>query len=237
MLGNSIRFVTRSAALVGAIAIAAAASQAQVAGVANTGAGLTGGSSDPFWHYISGDATSNTAATGAGAVVLSEGNIYTGWPTRASSGNTDRGWIASNDAAYNTNAPLGLNTMRIFVDLTGYNLSSVNLAGNFWADDCTAGVFVNGHAVSGAPSECGANAWQMGGAFAINQTNASSLFQGVNSVDFIYNKTDQYEDGVRVDFTTNQGRLGASTTPEPSSMALLGTGLIGLVPMVRRRRK
>lgn len=28
-----------------------------------------------------------------------------------------------------------------------------------------------------------------------------------------------------------------TTTPEPSSMALIGTGLFGLVPMIRRRRK
>jgi hypothetical protein len=39
------------------------------------------------------------------------------------------------------------------------------------------------------------------------------------------------------DGTTDGVDVAFSSVPEPSSIALLGTGLIGLVPMIRRKRK
>jgi len=56
-----------------------------------------------------------------------------------------------------------------------------------------------------------------------------------NYADFRILTDTRVRDGITADGLTKQEFL--MTTPEPSSVALLGTGLFALVPMVRRRRK
>lgn len=48
---------------------------------------------------------------------------------------------------------------------------------------------------------------------------------------------DQAGSGVSVAVTGHGFAHGATVTPEPSSMALIGTGLIGLAPVFRRKQK
>jgi len=69
--------------------------------------------------------------------------------------------------------------------------------------------------------------------FGSAQTLSTGFVGGVNTLSI--NVTG---DGATDGFIMSVDRFNASqsTVPEPSSMALLGTGLVGLVPVLRRRK-
>ena len=88
-----------------------------------------------------------------------------------------------------------------------------------WTDNAFSGYSLNG----GAETLLGAGT----GSFSGGTPFTLMLGPGTTSVQ-LYSYGDGTTDGVDVAF---------SSVPEPGSMALLGTGLVGLAPMVRRRRR
>jgi hypothetical protein len=122
---------------------------------------------------------------------------------------------------------------RTFFDLTGFNAATAVMSFQCAIDNypVSAGSYfsLNGGAYGGS---CGSsnNGYQFTGANTVN----SGFVAGINNLTF-HVTGDAITDGLVVGDMTLSARA-VTATPEPASIVLLATGLIGVFGVARRRR-
>jgi PEP-CTERM motif-containing protein len=191
-------------------------------------------------------ARSQTAPANTGASANVVGGVDTRWQVSIDNGVT---WFGAFQVQNPPSPPWEANTssyswisatssgsggggsylFRTFFDLTGYDAASASMSFQCAVDnESPSGYFsLNGASYGGT---CGSGS-TTGFKFAGMQTVSSGFMSGLNELRFSVTG-DNTTDGLVVG---NMSLEATSAVPEPTSMALLATGLLGLVPKLRRK--
>jgi len=195
------------------LALACAAAATPLFAQVNSGAGSGGVGTDANWSV-----SWTGLASGSAAQAFVVTSPPSAWPNTA----PNSYWISSNaTASLSPNTSDNAHNYDYIFSQTFSSALTSPMTMSVWTDNFFHAIGMNGNASSGVTLDVPP------GDFAAGSPRSFFLPTGTTSVQ-LYTYGDGTTDGVNVQF---------SSVPEPSSMALLGTGLIGLVPMIRRKRK
>lgn len=216
-------------------------------GLNNLGQFLGSGAADP--HYVLtvnylGNGTSPVVPGGASSVEATTQSVPPNWPMIPGYWATDPSaqWIAPQvDVVGINGVPFDtLYTYQTTFDLTGFNLSTVDISGHWTGDNYLSQVSLNGVPIY-TGSGCGTP-----GNYAFQSTDpfniTSGFVQGVNTLSFnVINSTcfnnppNTNPTGLLVDMSGTADPINTAV-PEPQALIPAGLCMIAAFSLYRRRR-